>query len=119
MLGSDADLNGGVDMVWGHISCEFCLEDPHRPPGDAEPFIGPARWAVVVKDCCHGNTGVDYVICDGHWTLYRDRLVGTCAECGTVARHYTDSVWTVEQVGPIPVGFTVRRRHWWTRRRRS
>lgn len=119
MLGSDADRDSTDEMCWGDIPCEFCVEDPRRGTGDVEPFIGPARWAVVVKDCCHGDTAVDYLICQGHWHLYRAQLVGTCTRCGKVARHYTDSVWTVEPIGPMPIGFTRRRRPWWTRRRRS
>ena len=69
----------------------------------------------MVKDCCHGDTAVDYLICEGHWELYRTHLVGTCNGCGKVARHYTDSVWTAEPIGPMPVGFIRRRRPWWTR----
>lgn len=118
MIGSDTDGGGTVEVVWGDIACEFCTEDPKHVVGEADPYIGRARWAVVVKDCCQADAAVDYLICEGHWALYRDRLVGICDGCGTVARHYTESVWTVQSIGRVPVGFTRRRRHRWTRWRR-
>ena len=120
MLGHDTD-DGGGELVWGDIPCEFCLEDPRIGPLNTKPFIGPARWAVVVKDCCRGDAAVDYLICEGHWTLYRAHLVGTCDGCGKDASHYTDSVWAVEPIGAIPVGIIGfrKRRHRWTLRRRS
>src|ERR1700704_4164217 len=63
------DVKSGI--VHTELPCEFCAEHPQYFAGDPVGFVRAARWAAVVKDCCHGNAPVDYLLCDEHWAMIR------------------------------------------------
>lgn len=66
-------------------------------------FHARSGWATVVKDCCHGNAPVDYLLyCDEHWAMIRfQQLPGQCRRCGRIAYSVADIVST-----EIPLGRT-------------
>lgn len=90
------------DIVQTELPCEFCAEHPQYFAGDPVGFVRAARWAAVVKDCCHGNAPVDYLLCDEHWAMIRfQQLPGQCRRCGCIAYSVADIVST-----EIPLGRT-------------
>ncbi|QHE74443.1 hypothetical protein [Rhodococcus sp. WAY2] len=100
----DADRSAPIlSIVQTELPCEFCAEHPQYFPGDPVGFVRAARWAVVVKDCCHFDARVDYLLCDEHWAMIRhQQLPGQCPRCGAIAYSVKDIVCT-----EIPLGRTV------------
>jgi hypothetical protein len=61
-------------------------------------FVRAARWVVVVKDCCHCDAQVDYLLCDEHRAMIRHQQLPTperLRSCRTVS----DAVPLVDDAG--------------------
>lgn len=106
LIATASGRSGPVEAVYTEISCEICAEHPQYLPGSCEPFVRAARWALVVKDCCHDDALVDYLLCEVHHSMIADQaLPGVCDRCGAVAHTMDDIVYSQAPLGRVIGGF--------------